>query len=207
MFQKSTLLTWFSRLFSMSGPNCDFLSMPASNPKCPTDVVRKRQRPASNAILRWTLTIAALAGAAYGLFAIVSLVIRVPLFDPKSHPRWVNTTTGSPFSSPSSPPSLRTSAASRRTLDPPRRHHHRPAHRASPTSSNPSFKLSASYPAPMVFPIVTAALVFLHIPFNFGCVVLLLMGAQWYVLFNVIAGAMAIPADLKEVCEAYSSNT
>ena len=31
-----------------------------------------------------------------------------------------------------------------------------------------------------------------------GSVVLLLLGTQWYILFNVIAGAMAIPTDLKE---------
>jgi NitT/TauT family transport system permease protein len=34
-------------------------------------------------------------------------------------------------------------------------------------------------------------------------IVLLLMGTQWYILFNVIAGAMAIPTDLKEVCDIY----
>src|SRR5208337_3228112 len=31
-----------------------------------------------------------------------------------------------------------------------------------------------------------------------GSIVLLLLGTQWYILFNVIAGAMAIPTDLKE---------
>jgi NitT/TauT family transport system permease protein len=31
----------------------------------------------------------------------------------------------------------------------------------------------------------------------------MLLGAQWYILFNVIAGATAIPADLKEVAEVY----
>jgi NitT/TauT family transport system permease protein len=33
-----------------------------------------------------------------------------------------------------------------------------------------------------------------------GSILLLLLGTQWYILFNVIAGAMAIPTDLKEVC-------
>ncbi len=80
----------------------------------------------------------------------------------------------------------------------------------SPKLSNffqPVIQTMASYPAPMVFPIVAAVLGFLHVPFNIGCVVLLLLGAQWYVLFNVIAGAMAIPADLKEVSIAYSMPT
>jgi NitT/TauT family transport system permease protein len=31
----------------------------------------------------------------------------------------------------------------------------------------------------------------------------MLLGAQWYILFNVIAGATAIPGDLKEVAEVY----
>jgi NitT/TauT family transport system permease protein len=34
-------------------------------------------------------------------------------------------------------------------------------------------------------------------------IVLLLLGTQWYILFNVIAGASAIPSDLKEVCETF----
>jgi NitT/TauT family transport system permease protein len=36
-----------------------------------------------------------------------------------------------------------------------------------------------------------------------GSVVLLLLGTQWYILFNVIAGASAIPTDLKEVCSVF----
>ena len=33
-----------------------------------------------------------------------------------------------------------------------------------------------------------------------GSVLLMLLGTQWYILFNVIAGASAIPADLKDKC-------
>jgi NitT/TauT family transport system permease protein len=47
------------------------------------------------------------------------------------------------------------------------------------------------------------ALLLLHVPFTVGCVALMLLGAQWYILFNVIAGASAIPADLKEVGGVY----
>jgi len=36
-----------------------------------------------------------------------------------------------------------------------------------------------------------------------GSIVLLLLGTQWYILFNVIAGAMAIPSDLKECCNIF----
>jgi NitT/TauT family transport system permease protein len=55
----------------------------------------------------------------------------------------------------------------------------------------------------MLFPMVTAALLWLHVPFTLGCVVLMLLGAQWYILFNVIAGATAIPHDLEEVAKVY----
>ena len=67
----------------------------------------------------------------------------------------------------------------------------------------PVVQVVASFPAPMVFPLVTILLVILKIPFTIGCVSLMLLGAQWYVLFNVIAGAMAIPTELKEVGKVY----
>ncbi|HUK13247.1 MAG TPA: ABC transporter permease subunit [Thermoanaerobaculaceae bacterium] len=66
----------------------------------------------------------------------------------------------------------------------------------------PLVQVAASFPAPMLFPLVTLLLLALHVPFTLGCVALMLLGAQWYVLFNVIAGAVAIPADLKEVATA-----
>jgi len=39
---------------------------------------------------------------------------------------------------------------------------------------------------------------------GWGSIVLMLLGTQWYILFNVIAGAMGIPADLKEAARCYS---
>ena len=36
-----------------------------------------------------------------------------------------------------------------------------------------------------------------------GSILLMLLGTQWYVLFNVIAGAMAIPTDLREVADVF----
>ena len=68
----------------------------------------------------------------------------------------------------------------------------------------PVIQVVASFPAPMLFPLVTLLLVKLHVPFSIGCVSLMMLGAQWYILFNVIAGASAIPADLKEVGEVYN---
>jgi NitT/TauT family transport system permease protein len=67
----------------------------------------------------------------------------------------------------------------------------------------PIIQVVASFPAPMLFPLVTMLLILLHIPFTVGCITLMLLGAQWYVLFNVIAGASAIPHDLQEVTHVY----
>ncbi len=72
------------------------------------------------------------------------------------------------------------------------------SHRLQPIN-----QVLASFPAPMLFPLVYELLVLLHIPFGVGCVALMLLGAQWYILFNVIAGATAIPAELKEAGRIY----
>jgi NitT/TauT family transport system permease protein len=69
----------------------------------------------------------------------------------------------------------------------------------------PVVQVVASFPAPMLFPLVTILLITLHIHFGIGCVALMLLGAQWYILFNVIAGAMAIPSELKEVGSVYGT--
>ncbi len=63
----------------------------------------------------------------------------------------------------------------------------------------PVVQIVASFPAPMIFPLVTGGLLALRVPFAAIAAVLMLLGAQWYVLFNVLAGASAIPGDLDEV--------
>ena len=67
----------------------------------------------------------------------------------------------------------------------------------------PVVQVIASFPAPMLFPIVIAGFTLAGIPLSWGSIVLMLMGTQWYILFNVIAGAMAIPADLREAARSY----
>ena len=67
----------------------------------------------------------------------------------------------------------------------------------------PLIQIAAAFPAPMIFPVVTLALITLGINFSWGCVVLMLLGSQWYVLFNVLAGASAMPHDLREAAEIY----
>jgi len=56
----------------------------------------------------------------------------------------------------------------------------------------------------MLFPLVTGLLLALRVPFTVVAAALMLLGAQWYVLFNVLAGASAIPHDLEEASETYA---
>ena len=66
--------------------------------------------------------------------------------------------------------------------------------------AQPLAQIAASVPATALFPVVLLILIRLGGGLGIGSIVLLLLGTQWYMLFNVIAGAMAIPTDLKEVC-------
>jgi NitT/TauT family transport system permease protein len=67
----------------------------------------------------------------------------------------------------------------------------------------PIVQLVASFPAPMIFPIVTGLMIAMRVPFSVTASILMLLGAQWYVLFNVLAGASAVPHDLDEAAETY----
>jgi NitT/TauT family transport system permease protein len=67
----------------------------------------------------------------------------------------------------------------------------------------PVVQVLASFPAPMLFPLVVLLLHPLGVTLNWSSVLLMLLGTQWYILFNVIAGTMAIPADLREMSRSY----
>jgi ABC-type anion transport system duplicated permease subunit len=72
---------------------------------------------------------------------------------------------------------------------------------SSPKAANvfqPIAQILASFPVNMTFPFVIGLFSFFHISIDFGSIFLIAMGTQWYILFNVIAGAMSIPNDLKE---------
>jgi NitT/TauT family transport system permease protein len=147
---------------------------------------------------RWVVLTSAGLGTAWGAWSLLRLIRALPLHNPATHDDWftVILALGASF--------LRTTAAvvvaalwalpvgiligrspkwSRRL--------------------QPVVQVMASFPAPMLFPLVTMLLLALRVPFTAGCVALMLLGAQWYVLFNVIAGATAMPADLKEVANVY----
>jgi NitT/TauT family transport system permease protein len=65
--------------------------------------------------------------------------------------------------------------------------------------AQPLAQIAASVPATALFPVLLIALVHAGGGLGIGSIALMLLGTQWYILFNVIAGAIAIPSDLKEV--------
>ncbi len=67
----------------------------------------------------------------------------------------------------------------------------------------PLAQVLASVPATAFFPILLIGLVKIGGGLGIGSVALMLLGTQWYILFNVIAGAMSIPSDLREVSTLY----
>jgi NitT/TauT family transport system permease protein len=69
--------------------------------------------------------------------------------------------------------------------------------------AQPLAQIAASLPATALFPVVLLALVKLGGGLGIGSILLMVMGTQWYLLFNVIAGASSIPTELKEVCGVY----
>jgi NitT/TauT family transport system permease protein len=72
--------------------------------------------------------------------------------------------------------------------------------------AQPLAQIAASVPATALFPVVLLLLIRVGGGLGVGSIMLLLLGTQWYILFNVIAGAIAIPTDLKEACSIFKLN-
>jgi NitT/TauT family transport system permease protein len=68
----------------------------------------------------------------------------------------------------------------------------------------PVVQVLASFPANFIFPFAIVVFLDLGISLNFGAVLLMALGTQWYILFNVIAGASAVPSDLREAMDDLS---
>ncbi len=62
----------------------------------------------------------------------------------------------------------------------------------------PIIQLAASFPTPILYPAVIVILQFVGVGLGIGSTVLMLLGVQWYVLFNVLAGATMISRELRE---------
>ncbi|AEF31372.1 ABC transporter, permease protein [Gardnerella vaginalis HMP9231] len=70
----------------------------------------------------------------------------------------------------------------------------------------PVVQILASFPANFVFPFAMMWFMAWHIDLGWGSIILMALGTQWYILFNVIAGASAIPDDLREMARSFRLN-
>jgi NitT/TauT family transport system permease protein len=207
LFWRSRILGWIAillrrrhealaRLASRGRVTGEAALVPEEKPDL-VRTVEHRGPPVWKRVATWLFLAALAVGAIAGLWALVKLLVRLPPTS-TNHDDWVHVllALGASFA--------RTSAAiligATWTL---------PVGiliGLSPRWSRrlqPVVQVVASYPAPMIFPLVAALIIFLHIPFSIGCVALMLLGTQWYTLFNVIGGAIAIPTDLKEASRVY----
>jgi len=65
--------------------------------------------------------------------------------------------------------------------------------------AQPIILVCASFPTNFLFPAATIVFIKIGLHLNWGSILLMALGAQWYVVFNTIAGAMAVPNDLREM--------
>ncbi len=71
----------------------------------------------------------------------------------------------------------------------------------------PLIQMVASFPATVLYPVIILGLFRLGVGLGIGSIALMLLGTQWYILFNVIAGAMAIPSEMLEVSTLFHFTT
>src|SRR5258708_299735 len=69
--------------------------------------------------------------------------------------------------------------------------------------AQPLVQIAACVPATALFPVLLLLLIRAGGGMGIAAMALMLLGTQWYILFNVIAGAMAIPTDLKEASSVF----
>lgn len=67
----------------------------------------------------------------------------------------------------------------------------------------PVAQFLAAFPANLFYPLVVMAVVMYHINPELGLTPLMILGAQWYILFNVIAGASMLPKDFLDVANNF----
>jgi len=64
--------------------------------------------------------------------------------------------------------------------------------------AQPIAQFLAAFPANLLFPPFVLFIVYFHLSPDIWLTPLMVLGTQWYILFNVVAGAAAFPGDLKE---------
>jgi NitT/TauT family transport system permease protein len=70
----------------------------------------------------------------------------------------------------------------------------------------PIIQFTAAFPANLIFPLVVLGFIKSGLDISYGSVLLMILASQWYILFNVIVGAMAVPDDLREVSRVFRMN-
>jgi NitT/TauT family transport system permease protein len=69
--------------------------------------------------------------------------------------------------------------------------------------AQPVAQFLAAFPANLMFPVFVVVIVRFHLNVDVFLTPLMVLGTQWYILFNVIAGAAAFPGDLREAAENF----
>jgi NitT/TauT family transport system permease protein len=69
--------------------------------------------------------------------------------------------------------------------------------------AQPIAQFLAAFPANLLFPPFVLFIVYFHLNADIWLTPLMVLGTQWYILFNVVAGAAAFPGDLKEVASNF----
>ena len=72
--------------------------------------------------------------------------------------------------------------------------------------AQPLAQFLAAFPANLFFPVFVIVIVHFHLNKDIWLTPLMILGTQWYILFNVIAGAAAFPGDLKEAASNFRVN-
>ncbi len=67
----------------------------------------------------------------------------------------------------------------------------------------PIVQILASFPAPMLYPLMIMLMQKVHIHLNVMSVLMMMAGTQWYLLFNLISGTTLVPEEYREVEKAY----
>ncbi len=69
--------------------------------------------------------------------------------------------------------------------------------------AQPVVQFLAAFPANLLFPPFVLGIVYFHLSPDIWLTPLMVLGTQWYILFNVIAGAAAYPGDLREAADNF----
>lgn len=73
--------------------------------------------------------------------------------------------------------------------------------------AQPLAQVAASVPATALFPVILLLIIRAGGGANAAAIIIMLLGTQWYILFNVIAGALAIPSDMRDVATIFRFNS